>query len=1325
MKKILCSVLFSLAVLFAFVNCTIAADEPLLIHKDQNFDTHRVGEKPSAFDWHNYNYYPEIELPRIAASRDNSEVVKVEKNGNSENLAARLNSYVDPNGVYTAFVRSTFNYYPIKENGVISFSFRVEDFSADKRSHINTNVISARHVSYMENEAYFEFITVRDNDVFYNGKTLIKNDISKDTWYRVDFVFNVKTLAATLYFDGEATNVTLPQGTANVSELRFDLPKKDGSAWYIDDIRIYEASNLLTDEKVDAAWKKFTDSAFYFGYEFETGRASNYDYMAFLKCDGKSFSVIETDRIFIDNVVKKMPCSIYRYDEEIMVPVRTLAEGFGAEVEWNQENSRIIVNYNGRTMEVSPGEYIYYINGKPAKLHYPVEINNGTACMQIDVLFNFLQREYIVQRDLLWFDNPSEFDWHMPLDENGDELWGTNNTMLNENIYERIFRRILYDHPSDEEVDQSIRTFSPENMHPRLELTPETVLKIKEGITKDEQLKIIVNSEIEKARKYAEADIVTHATSDGERANYTDPIKRYFTSMAFAYQMSESEQDRALFKQGIWRQIEALNKFPDFHFQQNSALNTGTMAYGLAYAYDWVSWSDNERKIIEDMSRRNIFEWALQAYNSSVKSNSRDIGHGTGNQALITNGGIVMLAISMYETDPDFFSDIIRGALRAIEGGDSVYFPRGEYPEGISYWSYAADFLPRVLKGLQTSMGQDFAHSAVPGVLETAKFPISMRGATTAYAFGDGEPENAIVSIFMFCADQTGNKTLAEYRKQQMGVSGSTIDIINWVYDTKDYSAGLDAYEDDIYVENSSTVIMKTGWGSADTSVSLHGGANNDPHGHADSGTVQFDMNGVRFGMDLPRENYNLRDVGYYDSSKVPALWPDGYPFKAQHYYRYKGEGHNIVVANRSETNTKPSTSPDSYDVKQDGKTEFIKMEFGDTSSYAILDMTDVNDVFDCAIRGVKLDKINNVIEIQDDIRSEKETDYMWSMHTYADIEISPDGKSAILTESNCKIKATILNDCDLRFEDLPAAFDTTYGTANKPPIETPNTVYTREDAFYKEHGVACDIRKNAHKLAVRGVTAHFKLSVAFQPYLEGDSFTPEYIPFELWKNTNIERQTLSAVTVNGEQLEGFSPDNYNYTLYVLTQESESPKIEGVPKSSNVDVKVLQAETVPGVTNILLVQDEQTVGLYSFVVSPLNDTSKFHTEKQLPIFNFYATSEPQGENPAKHLFDGSFDTKYATDENGGSVTVDLGSIIEGNLKLNISCANGDARKEFFKIEYSDDGAKWTEAFNGSNSGTTKGLEQFDISQRARYVKVSFYGSSQGAWVSVTELFVSN
>lgn len=204
-----------------------------------------------------------------------------------------------------------------------------------------------------------------------------------------------------------------------------------------------------------------------------------------------------------------------------------------------------------------------------------------------------------------------------------------------------------------------------------------------------------------------------------------------------------------------------------------------------------------------------------------------------------------------------------------------------------------------------------------------------------------------------------------------------------------------------------------------------------------------------------------------------------------------------------------------------------------------------------------------------------------------------------------------------------------------------------------------------------------------------------------------------------------FEPDKYNYSVLVVTEKSDIPEIQAIAADSRVQVETIPATTIPGRANIVLRQDGVTVGCYSVVISPINNTEKFHSDKQLPIFAYSVSAEPEPEAGVANLFDGDFATLFATNEQGGNVIMDLGSVIEGNLKLNISCLYGYKRTEKFKIEYSVDGINYTEAFNGHNSGTTTGLEQFDICNKARYVRVSFYGSSEGPYVSVTELFVSN
>ena len=138
MKKILFSMLLVMMIIFGTVNCLAAEQDSYLIYKNNNFDDHKVGDKPSAFVWHpclsevivvDSVFYDEDAL-RLAAY-NNTEIVKVEKGGNADNLAVKFNADKDNDGV-AAMARALFQYYPMKEEGVISFSFKVDDFDTNK-----------------------------------------------------------------------------------------------------------------------------------------------------------------------------------------------------------------------------------------------------------------------------------------------------------------------------------------------------------------------------------------------------------------------------------------------------------------------------------------------------------------------------------------------------------------------------------------------------------------------------------------------------------------------------------------------------------------------------------------------------------------------------------------------------------------------------------------------------------------------------------------------------------------------------------------------------------------------------------------------------------------------------------------------------------------------------------------------------------------------------------------------------------------------------------------------------------------------------------------
>ncbi len=1148
MKKILCSMFLAALTIFGATTCLAEEQDAYLIYVNNDFEDHSVGEDPNAFAWHYYDGYGfySQEEDRITAI-DNTEIVTLAKDGNSSNKAIKFNADVNDEKYnfsvreYQSSARAIFTYYPIKENGVISFSFMVEDATKAKSVNMGRNAISSRHITYVDNKdpgngdsryvqsesssrnsSWGKIFKVADGKAYYtgNGTDVELGDVANNTWYDIDFIVDIPAGTGTVYYNGTSTEVSLPENTVNIYEIRFYLPTDAGDVWYIDDLRIYEADQVLEDSVLDAQWERYTDSSFYTGYEFEASRAANYDYMAFLKCDGKRFLVINTDRVFDGSHVIHLPAKVYYKGNDLMVPVSGMAELLGATSVTNTGAGDVVVDFGDKTLTFVPESDTYYVNDKPAKLRIPAEIVDGAVCIQIDVLFGLLGEDYTLQEDILWIDQPNEFDWHMPLALSGTELSGTSNLSLQDNIYKRILHMILYDRPTDTQIADAMLS-----SHPRIEFTAGSLATIKANLATDSKLKAFVDAriaaadtQIAKAQQtddegnllyYANGepmyvdDVVYGTGDDGKRISF-GAVGDYVDALAGGYLLSDDTDKKAQYKARILHHFNYLKDptlFKDWGIYYNSGLGTGSMAYGFARAIDWVDWEENEIAMIEEACQRNILDHALHSYTCTLNQFHHAFSYSEGNQALITNGGILLLATALYERDPEYYSDIIRGALRATEGGTISYFPNGEYIEGISYWRYASGPLAQVLKGLQTSMGTDWGITDVPGVLKTGYFPFMMKGATeaNAYAFGDGQAEKADSQLMMFVASQTGDKALAQFRKTHQQSAGKTIsDIANWVFDTESDTSPI--YADDVYNVENSTVIMKTGVALTDTSVAFHGGANDDGHGHRDIGSFQFDMNGVRFAIDLDREDYNLRDKGHTDINKVEenyptALYPNGYPYTGAHYYRIKGEGHNTVVANRSVINAKKLRDENgvfvnydmtgTYDMNGSAKSEFIDMKFGEDESFAVLNMTETNDILSCAIRGVKLDKANNILYVQDDFTAKSETDFLWSMHTgVSTFSLSNDGKSVTLTSGSKKIKATIINDngCDLKFEILPAEFDTTYGSDVKPVVETANT--------------------GKFKLAVRTPEgkniSRFKLTVAFQP--DGSTAVPVYAPLETWK---------------------------------------------------------------------------------------------------------------------------------------------------------------------------------------------------------------------------------
>ncbi|MDW3211999.1 MAG: putative Ig domain-containing protein [Reichenbachiella sp.] len=112
-----------------------------------------------------------------------------------------------------------------------------------------------------------------------------------------------------------------------------------------------------------------------------------------------------------------------------------------------------------------------------------------------------------------------------------------------------------------------------------------------------------------------------------------------------------------------------------------------------------------------------------------------------------------------------------------------------------------------------------------------------------------------------------------------------------------------------------------------------------------------------------------------------------------------------------------------------------------------------------------------------------------------------------------------------------------------------------------------------------------------------------------------------------------------------------------------------------------------------------------------------------GYNPPAGAMDGDLNTKWSADgtewlQKNFCSTMTVTSV-------DIAFGLGDERTYDFSIELSNDGVNYTEVYNGTSSGTTLSLENFDFTDtQARYVKIIGGGNSASSWNNYQEVQIN-
>lgn len=139
------------------------------------------------------------------------------------------------------------------------------------------------------------------------------------------------------------------------------------------------------------------------------------------------------------------------------------------------------------------------------------------------------------------------------------------------------------------------------------------------------------------------------------------------------------------------------------------------------------------------------------------------------------------------------------------------------------------------------------------------------------------------------------------------------------------------------------------------------------------------------------------------------------------------------------------------------------------------------------------------------------------------------------------------------------------------------------------------------------------------------------------------------------------------------------------------------------------------------VITDPQGGSSFVETGKLTVVSAYADQEPEPENNAQCMIDGSLATRWAS-QGAGSGTLDLGSV-KPVTNVKVAVWKPSERSTNYGIEVSADGKNFRSIFNGGSSGAT--YDSYDVNDSIRYVKINTNGTTAGDWASILEVEVWN
>lgn len=1122
--------------------------------------------------------------------------------------------------------RRTYNYYLIETDFMVGYT----------NQNLYLPMIYDNQTAYNAVSEYA--ITVMPNGgIKFADGTMSRKPIEFGKWVNSQVYVDVLNHTMDVYLDGELVRegmpinknidaLTLvrwmyPSQAGGIAEVNFDNMKVTGLVEPYEN-GVLKKTSVFTDEVKERAYLS--------------------DKVAFSELNNLMFANGEKIRMTADQIFE---------NNELYIPVEDAKKAFNCEIAIEGNNANV--------------------NGEVTILEKSTKNVNGIVYVPIMEFAEKALGKFVFHHPetglIIIADNKVDLnteEWTYMADRDFNKI-----TILNDIDYLNNF--IVNERPEGETLmKDSIAHMGSLDQHPRILMSQKDVERMKSLVGTDVKFTEIYNQLIDFAERKITEQHVYYRYNDPMRMAQDDYTIR-MAAVCLAYVLTGEQK---YFDYG-YKELENIAQFPDYNI--STVHDGGEWLQTMAIGYDWLYHGMTQEQ--RDYIAERLLNHCLKPFSEAVygRLKGREDSSDWGNLKWFTNmntisaAGIVVGAAAVADLDPEYCFDVISKALYAIEYPLSQCAPGGGWIEGPNYWHYHNESASYVMMTLREMLGSFYGLDKMKGYAQTGDFALAMLGPRGVNPLGDtSSSEYYLGRTLSMVGNIFNDRRLLDVRYETLVATGSkksTVHAFDAIcYMPEDTTSNMEnevKYGTYIGGIESYTIRKDKSINSENMFFVAHFGGTQHYHSQNDCGTFIFDIDGVRWAEDVGMDDYNLQNqLGY----------------KQKDLYRYRAEGHNVLVIN-----------PDKSIGQLEPRWSYITAKDANQySGYVAADMSDIYNGVESLTAGYYVGDDMQTVTIRYEMDLSKESEVYWFMHTKADLEKI--GDIIYMSREGKSMAATYV--CDAAESEILVMDATPLPTSPQAPEQTKNT----------------GVRKIAVKIKGSGKV---NLTVKLTPLGHGLSVDNiDTTPINQWK---LKTESASAETPNLGFKAYVKGEEVNYDRKIRVTDGKVPQFTIVPENPESIIQVIDAQDLTGKTVVMIYDKTKQfadIKFYSFYEPYI---SKFEKHVEIPVSGVEVSSVPQPQNGEDNMLDDNMTTRWTCMALEEYAIFDLGAVKKIDAAA-LAFWKGDQRSYSYEIQLSEDGVNFRTVYNGASKIQSSDTDYniVDISgSNARYIKYINHGNT--------------